>query len=78
MCMSCAIVVVTGANGLVGSRLCAVLAGRGASVRAVVRRTGAMPAVFGVAEQVGDFTDTGFAASVLVSCAGSSLKKSPE
>jgi len=59
------IVVVTGANGLVGSRLCAALAGRGASVRAVVRRTGAMPAVPGVAEQVGDFTDTGFAASVL-------------
>ncbi|MCY7365071.1 MAG: NAD-dependent epimerase/dehydratase family protein [Frankiaceae bacterium] len=53
------IVVVTGANGLVGSRLCAALAGRGASVRAVVRRTGAMPAVPGVAEQVGDFTGPG-------------------
>jgi nucleoside-diphosphate-sugar epimerase len=59
------IVVVTGANGLVGSRLCAALADRGASVRAVVRRPGAAPAVPGVAEQVGDFTDTGFAASVL-------------
>lgn len=59
------LVVVTGANGLVGSRLCAALAERGVSVRAVVRRTGTAPAVPGVAEQVGDFTDTGFAASVL-------------
>jgi len=59
------IVVVTGANGLVGSRLCAALTQRGASVRAVVRRPGAAPAVRGVAEQVGDFTDTGFAATVL-------------
>ena len=59
------IVVVTGANGLVGSRLSAALAGRGASVRAVVRRAGAAPAVDGVTEQVGDFTDAGFAASVL-------------
>ncbi len=59
------IVVVTGANGLVGSRLCVALAERGVSVRAVVRRSGAAPAVAGVAEQVGDFTDTAFAASVL-------------
>jgi nucleoside-diphosphate-sugar epimerase len=59
------LVVVTGANGPVGSRLCVALAERGASVRAVVRRTGAAPAVPGVAERVGDFTDTGFAASVL-------------
>lgn len=59
------IVVVTGANGLVGSRLCAALTQRGASVRAVVRRPGAAPAVRGVAEQVGDFTDAGFAAMVL-------------
>jgi len=59
------LVVVTGANGLVGARLCAALAERGASVRAVVRRAGTAPAVPGIAEQVGDFTNTGFAASVL-------------
>ncbi len=59
------IVVVTGANGLVGSRLCAALAAGGTSVRAVVRRAGTAPTVAGVAEQVGDFTDAGFAARVL-------------
>jgi 2-alkyl-3-oxoalkanoate reductase len=59
------IVVVTGGNGLDGFRLCAALTQRGAGVRAVVRRPGAAPAVRGVAEQVGDFTDTGFAATVL-------------
>ncbi|HVM27242.1 MAG TPA: NAD(P)-dependent oxidoreductase [Mycobacteriales bacterium] len=63
------IVVVTGANGLVGSRLCAALAERGAGVRAVVRRAGAAPAVHGVVEQVGDFADAGFAADVLAGAA---------
>jgi hypothetical protein len=58
------IVVVTGANGLVGSGY-AALTERSAGVRAVVRRPGAAPAVPGVAEQVGDFTDTGCAATVL-------------
>jgi nucleoside-diphosphate-sugar epimerase len=59
------IVVVTGANGLVGSRLSAALVQRGASVRAVVRRPGTAPAVRGIGEEVGDFTDPGFAATVL-------------
>ncbi|MDQ3611803.1 MAG: NAD(P)H-binding protein, partial [Actinomycetota bacterium] len=36
------------------------------SVRAVVRRPSAAPVVRGVAEEVGDFADTGFAAGVLV------------
>lgn len=58
-------VVVTGANGLVGSRLCVALAERGVAVRAVVRREGTAPAADGVVEHVGDFADQGFAASVL-------------
>ena len=37
------VVVVTGANGLVGSRVCAALSDRGAHVRAVVRREGTAP-----------------------------------
>ncbi|WP_422742099.1 NAD-dependent epimerase/dehydratase family protein [Mycobacterium sp. WMMD1722] len=59
------LVVVTGANGFVGSRTCAALVERGASVRAVVRRSGAAPAIDGVQECVGDFTDPGFAAEVV-------------
>ena len=49
-------------NGLVGPRVPA-LADRGASVRAVVRRQGTAPAR--ADEVVGDFTDAGFAASVV-------------
>ncbi len=56
-------VVVTGANGFVGSRVCARLLERGASVRGVVRREGTAPE--GVEEHVGDFGDAAFAADVL-------------
>jgi 2-alkyl-3-oxoalkanoate reductase len=59
------VVVVTGANGFVGSRICAALVDGGASVRAVVRRPGAAPALAGVEERVGDFQDPDFAAAVV-------------
>jgi nucleoside-diphosphate-sugar epimerase len=59
------IVVITGANGLVGSRLCVALVHMGAKVRAVVRRPDTAPTADGVTEQVGDFTDASFAAAVL-------------
>ncbi len=59
------VVVVTGANGLVGSRTCAALVGQGATVRAVVRRPGAAPSLAGVEEWVGDFQDTEFTRSVV-------------
>lgn len=58
-------VVVTGANGLVGSHVVAALGERGATVRAVVRRAGTAPTLPGVEERVGDFTDPGFAAAVV-------------
>jgi nucleoside-diphosphate-sugar epimerase len=64
MSASTGVVVVTGANGLVGSRVCAALAERGATVRAVVRRAGAAPVLPGVEERVGEFGDPAFAASV--------------
>ncbi len=59
------VLVVTGANGLVGSRVVAALSERGASVRAVVRRAGTAPVLPGVEERVGDFADPAFAAEVV-------------
>ena len=59
------VVVVTGANGLVGARVCAALTERGASVRAVVRRAGSAPVLDGLTEHVGDFRDPVLAAAVV-------------
>ncbi len=59
------VVVVTGANGLVGARICAALVGRGARVRAVVRRHGTAPDLTGVEERVGEFHEPDFAAEVV-------------
>lgn len=59
------IVVVTGANGFVGARVCRKLVERSASVRAVVRRSGTAPVLDGVQERVGDFGEPAFAAEVV-------------
>src|SRR5262245_47260601 len=64
------VVVVTGANGLVGSRVCAALVENGAEVRAVVRRPGTAPALAGVEERVGDFLDPMLAADVVAGASG--------
>lgn len=64
------VVVVTGANGLVGSRVCALLSERGAQVRAVVRRAGTAPSLPGVEEWVGDFFDPALATSVVEGATG--------
>jgi nucleoside-diphosphate-sugar epimerase len=59
------LVVVTGANGFVGARVCKALADRGARVRAVVRRSGTAPRLEGVEERVGDFYDPELAVEVV-------------
>jgi len=58
------VVVVTGANGLVGAAVCHALIEHSAHVRAVVRRAGSAPDFEGVTEHVGDFTDPDFAREV--------------
>ena len=58
------VVVVTGANGLVGTAVCRALVERSAQVRAVVRRAGSAPALDGVTEHVGDFADVSLAGAV--------------
>lgn len=55
------VVVVTGANGLVGAAVCRALVERSAQVRAIVRRAGSAPALHAVTEHVGDFADKGLA-----------------
>ncbi|SDG03701.1 NAD(P)H-binding [Blastococcus aurantiacus] len=64
MADSSSVVVVTGANGLVGAAVCRALVARSAQVRAVVRRAGSAPALDGVTEHVGDFADEVFAGEV--------------
>ena len=58
------VVVVTGANGLVGAAVCRALVERSVQVRAVVRRAGSAPALDGVTEHVGEFADESLARSV--------------
>ncbi|MGY1671672.1 NAD-dependent epimerase/dehydratase family protein [Geodermatophilus sp. SYSU D00710] len=58
------VVVVTGANGLVGTAVCRALVERSAQVRAVVRRAGSAPALDGVTEHVGDPADESLARAV--------------
>ncbi len=64
MVASAPVVVVTGANGLVGAAVCRALAERSARVRAVVRRAGSAPGLDGVTEHVGGFADEGLARAV--------------
>lgn len=59
------LVVVTGANGFVGSHVCRALADRGATVRAVVRRAGTAPDLPGLEEHVGEFDDVEVAAAAV-------------
>lgn len=63
-------VLVTGANGLVGSYVVAELASRGVPVRALVRRPGTALEATGVQEVVGDFTDAETARAAVEDVAG--------
>jgi nucleoside-diphosphate-sugar epimerase len=58
------VVVVTGANGLVGSAVCRALVQRSARVRAVVRTAGSAPRLDGVTEHVGDPAEESVARAV--------------
>ncbi|HKJ54622.1 MAG TPA: NAD-dependent epimerase/dehydratase family protein [Nitriliruptoraceae bacterium] len=58
-------ILVTGANGLVGSFACRALVDRGQQVRALVRRSGTAPDLPGVTEVVGEFDDPTTAAEVV-------------
>jgi nucleoside-diphosphate-sugar epimerase len=60
-----AVVVVTGANGFVGSHVARALVEGGATVRAVVRRPGTAPVLDGVEEWVGDFYEPDVADAVV-------------
>ncbi|MCZ2820397.1 NAD(P)H-binding protein [Modestobacter sp. VKM Ac-2977] len=64
MVASSPVVVVTGANGLVGAAVCRALVERSARVRAVVRRAGSAPVLDGVTEHVGDPADEDLAREV--------------
>ncbi|WP_336026798.1 NAD-dependent epimerase/dehydratase family protein [Geodermatophilus sp. FMUSA9-8] len=64
MAASPPVVVVTGANGLVGAAVCRALVARSARVRAVVRRAGSAPALDGVTEHVGEFAEDAVAREV--------------
>ena len=64
MATSSPVVVVTGANGLVGTAVCRALVERSAQVRAVVRRAGSAPALDRVTEHVGEFADEGYTREV--------------
>lgn len=59
------LIVLAGANGLVGSHICSALSERGARVRAIVRTPGSAPSLPGIEEVVGEFFDPAFAATVV-------------
>lgn len=68
--MTTSTIVVTGANGFVGSHTCAALSERGVRVRAVVRREGTAPQLPNVEEWVGEFHDPSCATEL---CAGADV-----